>query len=193
MLKVAKFGGSSVAKAQQFQKVKAIIQADPTRKVVVVSAAGKRASDDHKLTDLLYLCHAHLTYGVSCDHILDTIRDRFAEIRSDLGLTYDVEGDFNTLRASLSRDTTADELVSRGEYFTARLMAEYLGYEFLDAADCIFFGYDGKFDLEKTYAAIRGAAAKGKGIEGGFFGPALDGDKAVLDVDADSDFVAIGC
>ena len=181
MLKVVKFGGSSVAKAQQFQKVKAIIQADPTRKVVVVSAAGKRSSDDHKLTDLLYLCHAHLTYGVSCDHILDTIRDRFAEIRSDLGLTYDVEGDFAALRASLSRDTTADELVSRGEYFTARLMAEYLGYEFLDAADCIFFGYDGKFDLEKTYAAIRGAAAKGNGIViPGFYGSLPTGKVKVM-------------
>ena len=177
MLKVAKFGGSSVAKAEQFQKVKSIIQADPTRKVVVVSAAGKRSSDDHKLTDLLYLCHAHLTYGVSCDHILDTIRERFAEIRNELGLTYDVEGDFAALRASLSRDTTADELVSRGEYFTARLMAEYLGYEFLDAADCVFFGYDGKFDLEKTYAAIREAAARGRGIViPGFYG-SLPGGK----------------
>ena len=87
MLKVAKFGGSSVAGAEQFQKVKAIVEADPSRRVVVVSAAGKRSSDDHKLTDLLYLCHAHLTYGVSCEDILQTIQDRFAQIRSSLGLT----------------------------------------------------------------------------------------------------------
>ena len=151
MLKVAKFGGSSVAGAEQFQKVKAIVEADPSRRVVVVSAAGKRSSDDHKLTDLLYLCHAHLTYGVSCEDILQTIQDRFAQIRSSLGLTYDVEGDFAALRA--------------------RLMAEYLGYEFLDAADCVFFGFDGRFDLEKTYAAIRAAAQKGCGLViPGFYG-----------------------
>ena len=171
MLKVAKFGGSSVAGAEQFQKGKAIVEADPSRRVVVVSAAGKRSSDDHKLTDLLYLCHAHLTYGVSCEDILQTIQDRFAQIRSSLGLTYDVEGDFAALRARLNKETPVDELVSRGEYFTARLMAEYLGYEFLDAADCVFFGFDGRFDLEKTYAAIRAAAQKGYGLViPGFYG-----------------------
>ena len=171
MLKVAKFGGSSVAGAEQFQKVKAIVEADPSRRVVVVSAAGKRSSDDHKLTDLLYLCHAHLTYGVSCEDILQTIQDRFAQIRSSLGLTYDVEGDFAALRDRLNKETPVDELVSRGEYFTARLMAEYLGYEFLDAADCVFFGFDGRFDLEKTYAAIRAAAQKGCGLViPGFYG-----------------------
>ena len=83
MLKVAKFGGSSVAGAEQFRKVKNIIEADPARRVVVVSAAGKRSADDHKLTDLLYLCHAHLSYGVSCDDILQTIEQRFAEIRTE--------------------------------------------------------------------------------------------------------------
>ena len=171
MLKVAKFGGSSVAGAEQFQKVKAIVEAAPSRRVVVVSAAGKRSSDDHKLTDLLYLCHAHLTYGVSCEDILQTIQDRFAQIRSSLGLTYDVEGEFAALRARLNKETPVDELVSRGEYFTARLMAEYLGYEFLDAADCVFFGFDGRFDLEKTYAAIRAAAQKGCGLViPGFYG-----------------------
>ena len=128
MLKVAKFGGSSVAEAAQFKKVKGIVESDPARRIVVVSAAGKRSSSDHKLTDLLYLCHAHLTYGVPCDNILQLIQERFVEIRDDLGLAYDVEGDFMALRAGLTRDTSVDELVSRGEYFTARLMAEYLGY-----------------------------------------------------------------
>ncbi|MBR4992423.1 MAG: aspartate kinase [Clostridia bacterium] len=171
MWKVVKFGGSSVAGADQFKKVKGIIEEDPSRRIVVVSAAGKRSPEDHKLTDLLYLCHAHLTYGVPCDAILQTIRERFVEIRESLGLTYDVEGDFDALRATLNRNTTADELVSRGEYFTARLMAEYLGYNFVDAADCVFFGFDGQFDLEKTYAAIREAASHGKGIVmPGFYG-----------------------
>ena len=160
MLKVAKFGGSSVAGAEQFKKVKAIIEADPSRRIVVSSAAGKRDSSDHKLTDLLYLCHAHITYGVSCDDIIGTIRSRFAEIRDALGLRYDVEGDFDKLLPRLNRDMGVDELVSRGEYFTSRLLAEYLGYRFVDAADCVFFGLDGQIDREKTYAAIGNALAQ---------------------------------
>ena len=157
MVKVAKFGGSSVAGAQQFQKVKAIVEADPARKVVVVSAAGKRSSGDHKLTDLLYLCHAHLTYGVSCDDIVHTIEQRLCEIRDELGLGFDVGAEMTKLEQSLSKDMSADELVSRGEYLTSRLMADYLGYQFMDAADCVFFAYDGQVDREKTYAAIKAA------------------------------------
>ena len=171
MLKVAKFGGSSVAGAEQFKKVKNIIEADPARRVVVVSAAGKRSADDHKLTDLLYLCHAHLSYGVSCDDILQTIESRFAEIRSELGLSFDAEGEMKKLASRLSRDTSVDELVSRGEYFTARLMAEYLGFAFVDAADCVFFGYDGQLDREKTDRAIAEAlAANGRILIPGFYG-----------------------
>ena len=171
MLKVAKFGGSSVAGAEQFRKVKSIIEADPARRVVVVSAAGKRSADDHKLTDLLYLCHAHLSYGVSCDDILQTIEQRFAEIRTELGLRFDAEGEMKKLAAGLSRDTSVDELVSRGEYFTARLMAEYLGYRFVDAADCVFFGYDGQIDRDRTDRAIAEAlSAHGRILIPGFYG-----------------------
>lgn len=171
MLKVAKFGGSSVAGAEQFRKVKSIIEADPARRVVVVSAAGKRSADDHKLTDLLYLCHAHLSYGVSCDDILQTIEGRFAEIRTELGLRFDAEGEMKKLAAGLSRDTSVDELVSRGEYYTARLMAEYLGYRFVDAADCVFFGYDGQIDRDRTDRAIAEAlAAHGRILIPGFYG-----------------------
>ena len=100
-IKVAKFGGSSVAGPEQFQKVKAIIDADPERRVVVSSAAGKRSGDDHKLTDLLYLVHAHLTYGVSCEDILHTIEQRLYELRDSLGLRYQIEKDLDRLRASL--------------------------------------------------------------------------------------------
>ena len=171
MLKVAKFGGSSVAGAEQFKKVKKIIEADPSRRLVVVSAAGKRGADDHKLTDLLYLCHAHLTYGVSCGDIMNTIRQRFVDIRNELGLHYDVEGEFDALSARLIRDMSVDELVSRGEYFTARLMAEYLGFTFVDAASCIFFGFDGQIDREKTDSTIAAALkANGKILIPGFYG-----------------------
>lgn len=171
MLKVAKFGGSSVAGAEQFKKVKKIIEADPSRRLVVVSAAGKRDANDHKLTDLLYLCHAHLTYGVSCGDIMNTIRQRFVDIRNELGLHYDVEGEFDALSARLNRDMSVDELVSRGEYFTARLMAEYLGFEFVDAASCIFFGFDGQIDREKTDETIAAALKANRNILiPGFYG-----------------------
>ena len=171
MLKVAKFGGSSVAGAEQFQKVKAIVEADEARRLVVVSAAGKRSSEDHKLTDLLYLCHAHLTYGVSCAEIMHTIERRFIEIRDALGLSYPIEQDLKALEKRLSKEMSVDELVSRGEYFTSRLMAEYLGFAFVDAADCIFFGFDGQIDREKTDAAIaRALEENGKIVIPGFYG-----------------------
>ena len=171
MLKVAKFGGSSVAGAEQFQKVKAIVEADEARRLVVISAAGKRSSEDHKLTDLLYLCHAHLTYGVSCAEIMHTIERRFIEIRDALGLSYPIEQDLKALEKRLSKEMSVDELVSRGEYFTSRLMAEYLGFAFVDAADCIFFGFDGQIDREKTDAAIaRALEENGKIVIPGFYG-----------------------
>ena len=181
MLKVAKFGGSSVAGADQFKKVRDIVLSDPARRIVVVSAAGKRFSDDHKLTDLLYLCHAHLTYGVPCDDILASIRARFAEIRDQLGLTYDVEADFDALRTRLSKDMSVDELVSRGEYFTSRLMAEYLGYTFVDAADCVFFGFDGRVDRENTDIAIAAAVENYENVViPGFYGRVPTGKIKVM-------------
>ena len=171
MIKVAKFGGSSVAGAEQFKKVRAIIEADPERRLVVSSAAGKRFGDDHKLTDLLYLCHAHLTYGVSCGEIMHTIEQRLVELRDSLGLKYPVERELEELKARLNRDMSVDELVSRGEYFTSRLLAEYLGFAFVDAADCIFFGFDGQIDREKTDAAIAAAIMEYKKILiPGFYG-----------------------
>lgn len=171
MIKVAKFGGSSVAGAEQFKKVRAIIEADPERRLVVSSAVGKRFGDDHKLTDLLYLCHAHLTYGVSCGEIMHTIEQRLVEIRDSLGLKYPVERELEELKARLNRDMSVDELVSRGEYFTSRLLAEYLGFAFVDAADCIFFGFDGQIDREKTDAAIAAAIMEYKKILiPGFYG-----------------------
>ena len=181
MLKTVKFGGSSVAGAEQFRKVKAIVESDPSRRIVIASAAGKRSAEDHKLTDLLYLCHAHLTYGVSCDDIMNTIQSRFAKMRNELGLEYDVEADFAALRARLSRDMSVDELVSRGEYFTSRMLAEYLGYEFVDAADCIFFGLDGQIDKLRSYPAIKEAVEKyGRVVIPGFYGRSPTGRIKVM-------------
>lgn len=180
-MKVAKFGGSSVAGAEQFRKVRDIVLADPERRVVVVSAAGKRSPDDHKLTDLLYLCHAHINYGVSCADIMDTIEGRFTGIRDALGLSMDVEGEFAALRAKLDRDLPADYLVSRGEYFTARLMAEYLDCDFVDAADCVFFGFDGQIDRARTAEAIaRAAEGHERVVIPGFYGKLPTGKLKVM-------------
>lgn len=171
MIKVAKFGGSSVSSAEQFRKVKSIILSDPARKFVVVSAAGKKNSSDHKMTDLLYLCHAHLSYGVDCDNLFGKVRERLVEIRDELGLRFDIESALDDCSSKFSKDTDVDELVSRGEYFTAQLMAEYLGYHFVDAADCVYFGFDGRLDFEKTYAAIKKYADRyEKIVVPGFYG-----------------------
>ena len=180
-MKTVKFGGSSVAGAEQFKKVKAIVESDPERRIVIVSAAGKRNGGDHKITDLLYLCHAHLTYGVSCDDILAEIKARFAGIRDELGLDYDVESDFDAFSKRLSKSTNVDELVSRGEYFTSRLMAEYLGFRFVDAADCMLFGADGQLDREKTFSAIAKAYEEyGKILIPGFYGSLPNGKIKVM-------------
>ena len=181
MLKVAKFGGSSVAGAEQFKKVKAIVDADPSRRVVVASAAGKRSGGDHKLTDLLYLCHAHLTYGVSCAEIWHTIEERLIGIRDELGLALPIEEELYAYRSRLTRELSVDELVSRGEYFTSKLLAEYLGFTFVDAAGCVFFGMDGQVDREKTDPAIASALkANGKIVIPGFYGRLPSGRVKVM-------------
>ena len=175
MLKVLKFGGSSMADAKQFEKVKSIVQADPSRKVVIVSAAGKRFSDDHKLTDLLYLCHAHLKYGVACDSVFDMIRSRYMEIRDELGLKTDLESEFDALRKKMDKGISQDELVSRGEYFAAQLMADYLGYDFLDSELWLRFKLDGTVDQEVSYEALSRAASGRRVVIPGFYGTMPDG------------------
>ena len=181
MIKVAKFGGSSLAGAEQFRKVRDIVRADESRRFVVVSAAGKRFKTDHKVTDLLYLVQAHLKYGVSHEEILSMIEDRYVEIRDQLGLSFDVEKEFDTLRRWLTPDVSVDELVSRGEYLNARLMAEYLGYRFVDATEVIHFQYDGKIDMEKSCEAIRRAARDAEGLViPGFYGAMPNGRIRVM-------------
>ena len=170
MLKVAKFGGSSMADAVHYRQVKSILDADPARTVIVVSAAGKRFSDDHKITDLLYLCHAHVTYGVSCDSIFEDIRDRYLSIRDELGVTLDLEKDFDELKKKVDTNISLDELVSRGEYFSAKLMAAYLGFEFIDASMWLQFNFDGSVNQEESYPALERLAAGRKCVIPGFYG-----------------------
>ena len=175
MLKVLKFGGTSMADAAQYRKVRDIVLSDPTRRVVVVSAAGKRFPEDNKITDLLYLCYAHLQYGVSCDMIFGMIRDRCCAIRDELGLKLDIEAEFADLREKMEHGISRDELVSRGEYFSALLMAEYLGFEFIDATRWLYFHYDGTVDQEKSYATLRELVGDGCAVIPGFYGLMPDG------------------
>ena len=175
MLKVAKFGGSSMADEKQFAKVRQIVQSDPARRVVVVSAAGKRDRKDHKLTDLLYLCYAHLQYGVSCDSVFQMISDRYTGIRDALGLKTDIEGELSALREKMDDGISQDELVSRGEYFSAKLMADYLGFDFLDAKLWLKFKYDGSIDTDASYEALQKLAQGRSVVIPGFYGVTPDG------------------
>ena len=175
-MKVVKFGGSSMADAGQYRKIRDILLADPERRVVIVSAAGKRNKQDHKITDLLYLCYAHTQYGVDCSGVFEMITSRYREIIRDLGLTIDLEPEFAALKAKLDNKTiTQDELASRGEYFSARLMADFLGFQFIDAADWIHFRFDGTVDQESSYEALR-ILVNGPGVViPGFYGQLPDG------------------
>ena len=175
MLKVTKFGGSSMADAGQLKKVRDIVMADKERRVVIVSAAGKRFSGDHKLTDLLYLCHAHVQYGVPCDPIFEQITSRYIEIRDELQLDLDLESEFAELKQRLdAKEVSQDELVSRGEYFSAKLMAAFLGFKFVDAADWIRFNMDGTVDKGYSYPALAQFKSEPMVIPG-FYGTMPDG------------------
>ena len=176
MLKVVKFGGSSCADATQFAKVKSIVQSDPARRVVVVSAPGKRFKDDHKITDLLYLCAAHIKYGVECDDIFGMIRGRYNDIARGCKLNIDLNTEFDALwERMLAGEVSRDELASRGEYFSAKLMAAYLGFDFVDAALWVKFRFDGSVDQAASYEALQ-RAADGRGVViPGFYGVMPDG------------------
>ena len=176
-MKVVKFGGSSMADAGQYRKIRDILLADPERKVVIVSAAGKRFKDDHKITDLLYLCHAHTQYGVDCSQVFDMIAQRYIQIRDDLGIELDLETEFAALKQRVNaKAVSQDELASRGEYFSAKLMAAFLGFQFIDAADWVKFNFDGSVDQEHTYEALKAQVVMGQGaVIPGFYGLMPDG------------------
>ena len=176
-MKVVKFGGSSMADAGQYRKIRDILLADPERRVVVVSAAGKRFKADHKITDLLYLCHAHSQYGVDCSGIFDMIVSRYLQIRDELGVKLDLEPEFAALKQRIDgKSISQDELASRGEYFSAKLMAAYLRFQFIDAADWIRFHFDGSVDQESTYEALQSQVRGYGAVIPGFYGLMPDGN-----------------
>ncbi len=149
----SKFGGSSLADSRQFAKVRDILEKDARRRIIVVSAPGKRQSGEAKLTDLLYLCHDLVQKGISIEEPFALIRDRFLEIESDLKLGTGLAEELNLFRKQILEGAERDFIASRGEYFSGRLMARYLGAEFVDPKDGIFFDEAGYLD-PKTYAVL---------------------------------------
>jgi aspartate kinase len=147
---LAKFGGSSLASAKQFKKVKSIIQADSDRKVIVVSAPGKDEQHQSKMTDLLLLINAHIDLGIDYDHLLDDIYQRFDGIIKTLEVDIDFEKAFSLFKKQLKKGLSKDDIISRGEYFSAQILAAYLGFEFVDAKDVIYLNFDGSVNEKKT-------------------------------------------
>lgn len=150
MKKVVKFGGSSLASAQQFSKVKSIITADKHRRYVIPSAPGKRFSGDTKVTDMLYDCYDTAVSGSNFEEKLDKIHERYNEIIEGLHLDLSLDKEFDKIYEYFKNGAGVNYAASRGEYLNGIIMANYLGFEFIDAAEVIFFDEDGEFDSEKT-------------------------------------------
>ena len=175
MLAIAKFGGSSLSCAAAWRQVRDIVTDDIARRVIVVSAAGKRHADDHKITDLLYLCHAHLRYGVPCWELWRKIAGRYLAIRDECAINFPIEDELDAIYENLSPRTSADFLASRGEYLSAKLMAAYLGFSFVDAASWLQFDYAGNVLTDSSYAALSSLADGRKIVTPGFYGALPDG------------------
>ena len=150
MVKVVKFGGSSLASAAQFAKVGDIIRADETRRYVVPSAPGKRNAKDTKVTDMLYSCYALAEAEEDFKGALKKIKERYNSIINGLNLTLSLEDEFRIIEKNFADKAGEDYAASRGEYLNGIIMANYLGYEFIDAAEVIFFDENGNFDDYKT-------------------------------------------
>lgn len=150
MKKVVKFGGSSLASAEQFMKVGTIIRADESRRYVVPSAPGKRFSGDTKVTDMLYHCYDLADKGQAFTKQLNQIKDRYNEIIRGLKLDFSLDEDFETIKKQFISKAGSMYAASRGEYLNGKIMAKYLGYEFIDSANVIRFHKDGSFDAETT-------------------------------------------
>lgn len=153
--KVVKFGGSSLADANQFRKVAAIIKGDEKRKYVVPSAPGKRFSDDIKVTDMLYKCCDLAGSGIDFSETFQMIKERYNGIISELGIDMSLDEDFDFIVKELKRSPARDFAASRGEYLNGKVLANYLGYNFVDAADVIIFDTKGALLLDQTVRAVR--------------------------------------
>ncbi len=176
-LKVTKFGGSSLADAIQVEKTKNIIMADKDRKYVVVSAPGKRYDNDSKITDLLYLCKTHMEHNLPYEQVFQVICDRYLAMAVNLGVSIDLNAEFDTIKKNIENGASADYVASRGEYLNAKIIADYLGYDFVDAAGLVLFDPKGRFMDEETNIAIREELRKHESaVIPGFYGTKPNGE-----------------
>ncbi len=173
----AKFGGSSLASAKQFEKVKAIIEADSNRRFIVPSAPGKRHSKDYKITDLLYICNSHREHGIPFNDVFKIISERYLEIVEQLSKKYsqmatlDIISYLKEIKSKIYEGASADYSASRGEYLNAIILSTLLGYEFIDATEIICFDLYGNFDSNSTQAKISQKLSSGtKAVIPGFYG-----------------------
>ena len=174
-IKVAKFGGSSVADGIQLAKLKEIVEADADRKYIIVSAPGKRFDGDNKITDLLYMCKAQKDQNIPADQLFQVITDRFNALVLSLGLDVDLTGEIQTIRKNLEEGCSADYIASRGEYLSAIVTAAYLGYDFVDTAGLILFDKKGRLMAEETNEALAAELAKHeRAVIPGFYGSSAE-------------------
>ena len=175
-IKVAKFGGSSVADGIQLTKTKEIIRHDPDRKYIVVSAPGKRYEGDNKITDILYLCKTHIEHNLPYDQLFQVVADRYMAVEINLGVKVDLLKHFDEIKEKLRQNPSADYIASRGEYLNAVLVAAFLGYDFVDTADLIKFDEKGRLMMEETDKALAEELAKHeRAVLPGFYGSTPDG------------------
>ena len=174
-IKVAKFGGSSVADAIQIRKLSDIVKADDAIKYVVVSAPGKRYADDSKVTDLLYLCKTHIEHKIPYEQIFQVIYDRFMAVEADLGVDVDIKAELRKIKKNIEDGASVDYIASRGEYLNAMIIAAYLGFDFVDAQDIIKFNDKGKLMEDMTNELIGKRLAKHEcAVIPGFYGEKLE-------------------
>ena len=175
-VKVAKFGGSSVADALQIEKIRKIIEGDGDIKYVVVSAPGKRFAEDSKITDLLYLCKTHIEHKIPYQQIFQVVRDRFMAVSVNLDVDVDLDREFEEIQRNLEGGASADYIASRGEYLNALVIAAYLGYDFVDASTMVKFDEKGRFMEDLTNMEIKNKLARhDRAVIPGFYGSKIDG------------------
>lgn len=175
-IKVLKFGGSSLADSDQFKKVADIVKAEDSRRYVIASAPGKRDDSDIKVTDLLYQCFLLSEEDKDIDEMFGRIEKRYNGIIEGLGLDFSLEDEFDKIKTSILHHAGRDYIYSRGEYLNAMILAQYLGYEFIDAEKRIIFSEDGTLDAEKTNRVLAGVLKENKyAVIPGFYGSMPNG------------------
>lgn len=175
-VKAVKFGGSSLSDAGQFRKVYNIVKSDPNRRYVVASAPGKRDPGDTKVTDMFYACYDMALAGLDFDPFFSGIKKRFDSIIEELGLSLDLSEEYEKIKMSMKHRAGRDYAASRGEYLNSMILADYLGYDFINASDVIFFREDGNFDEEETNRVLTTALKMHeRAVIPGFYGSMPNG------------------